>query len=164
MVHLSFFGQPCSAPQQQQLEKRNGQAHTQMEAWSGKRLIGPSPLTVKKIGVFVVPQECDWRGLFFFWKESGQFLSRGIFFILFACEASYIHHQWPSVAELHSLVHMVRINLFSHNLCTKKTKDCARSASFQLNCHSTLVFSFEFAGFFITSLLSTNYGQRIKIR
>ena len=163
MVHLSVFGQPCSAPQQQ-LQKRNGQAHTQMQAWSGKRLIGPSPLTVKKIGVCVVPQECDWRGLFFFWKESGQFLSRGIYFILFACGASCIHHQWPSVAELHSLVHMVRINLFSHNLCTKKTKDCARSASFQLNCHSTLVFSFEFAGFFITSLLSTNYGQRIKIR
>ena len=47
MVHLSVFGQPWLAPQEQ-LEKKNDQAHTQIEAWSGKRLIGPLPLTVRE--------------------------------------------------------------------------------------------------------------------
>ena len=122
MVHLSVFGQPCLAPQQQ-LEKKWSGARAN-GGLSGKRLIGPSPLTVgEKNRSLCCSTRMPLKEVVFLLKRTRVIpFSRDLLHFVRLRSQPYTSSVTIS-AELHSLVHMVRVS-FS---CPGASRESRRS-------------------------------------
>ena len=155
---VCVFGQPCSAPQQQ--------------LWSGahangglKREKANRPITTncEKNRSLRCSTRMRLKGVVFLLKRKRAIPFPPDFtsFCWLAEPAIYItsDHQGRTPQPRSHGPHQFIQPEFAHK---KKQRILHGQRAFNIN-YSTVVFSFEFAGFFITSLFSTHYGQRIKI-